>query len=521
MKSQLLQTASIILMSVERQNEWVVTKSKGAIKELLGTTTLEPLVPVRSFVEQNDFSHFETALEEAVRGRPQTLTLRLAIDKQIRWVNVTISHEDEETELLIDRIQSHSARLMTTDALAEVYTAITERPDFHKIIVETVNDGIMVNDPQGQMVFVNGRLADLLGYEVSEILGRHLFDLMDDDEQQATEARLQRRREGIEETFDVRFKHRNGHDVWCQGCAQPMVDASGIHLGSLVALADISGRKDAEGELRNILEELEDRVKARTADLELQVQERVAAETEARESSRAKSSFLANMSHELRTPLNIIMGNTEILQDALPQSDRSKLADRSITRIYDAAEHLLELVGDILDLSRIEADRMAFHWERIPVPPLLEDLTQMVGALASTNGNEFEIDDLLGKIEIRTDRLRLRQILLNGLSNACKFTDRGTITLSARRSGRPDLPYCFEVIDTGVGISAEALKKLFSAFTQEDESFTREHGGAGLGLALSRRLAELMGGQLTLRSTKGVGTTFSLLLPRSPPKEPS
>ena len=517
MSPELLQSASILWLAVERTDEWVIRDWRGAVEEILGIPEIGENASLGSLLAGGDLDHLERELARTGEGDSARFSLRVGTQDLVRWVNATIHRSDStgtwRAEILLDRIHAATASIATDESSEEIYTAITERADFHRTIVETVNDGILVNDPSGRLVFVNRRLADLLGYRIRELLGLHLFDLMDAQEQLQTKERLERRKEGEEETFDVRFVHRNGSFVWMQASAQPLLDAGGTHLGSLVALADISPRKEAEGRLRDLLHDLEDRVKARTVLLEREVEERIDAEHAAIEASRAKSAFLANMSHELRTPLNIIMGNAEILQDTIGPESRTPLIDRALGRIHDASEHLLDLIGDVLDLSRIEAGKMGLQMKDASLGELLREVGEMVQPMIRANNSKLVIEDEIGEVVTRTDRLRVRQILLNGLSNASKFTEEGSICLRATLIDEGDHRFRFDIIDSGIGIDAATLEKLFSPFTQEDETHTRVHGGAGLGLSLSRRLAEMLGGELRLESERGVGTTFTLLLP--------
>ncbi len=235
--------------------------------------------------------------------------------------------------------------------------------------------------------------------------------------------------------------------------------------------------------------------------------------TQAIAANEAKSAFLATMSHELRTPLNIVIGYGEILEEEIEARGHADLHE-PVERVNGAARHLLALISDILDLSRIEADKVDLVRERIPLRPFVLELCESFEPLARERGNALrtDIDDTLPPLV--SDRLRLRQILVNLVANAIKFTADGSITLRVRRGvhdGRPAV--AFSVIDTGIGIPDEKLQVIFLPFTQADASTTRLFGGAGLGLALSERLARLLGGAITVESRVGEGSTFTLLVP--------
>jgi signal transduction histidine kinase/CheY-like chemotaxis protein len=234
----------------------------------------------------------------------------------------------------------------------------------------------------------------------------------------------------------------------------------------------------------------------------------------AESASRSKSTFLANMSHELRTPLTGIIGYSELLQRGVERSGQTELVP-DLVRIQKAGNHLLAIINDILDLSKIEADKMAIYAERLDIATLLRDVVTTAQPLIEKNSNTIEIDvaDDLGSMH--SDSTKLRQILLNLLSNAGKFTDHGHIILRAKRESNTTDWVSISVMDTGIGISAEQLDRLFAEFTQADPSTTRKYGGTGLGLALSRRLSRLLGGDIVAESTFGHGATFTLRLPIS------
>jgi signal transduction histidine kinase/CheY-like chemotaxis protein len=229
--------------------------------------------------------------------------------------------------------------------------------------------------------------------------------------------------------------------------------------------------------------------------------------------SQLKSQFLANMSHELRTPLNAIIGVTEMLhEDAVDLKREDEL--EPLERVLRAARHLLALINDILDLSKIEAGKMDIHVESFAVAPLIDDVVQTVATMAAKNGNEVIVDCSVDIGTMRADQTRIRQALLNLVSNANKFTERGTVTVRARRAfhvGQETVTIA--VTDTGIGLSPDQLGKLFQDFVQADATTTRKYGGTGLGLAISRRFCQMMGGDITVASEPGKGSTFTIRLP--------
>jgi len=248
------------------------------------------------------------------------------------------------------------------------------------------------------------------------------------------------------------------------------------------------------------------RLEARNLELRMEVARQTRALQQA---SQAKSAFLANMSHELRTPLNAILLYSELLQEEAGEHGLQTLQGDA-SKIQGAGRHLLGLIDDILDVSKIEAGHMKLHVEEVPLGPFLSDLVATLEPVVERNGNQFHTDLTRAPERIRTDVLRLRQILSNLLSNAGKFTERGEVILRVESTPRE---VRFEVWDTGIGMSEDELSRVFQEFVQADTSTTRKYGGTGLGLALVRRLTALLGGHVEARSEPGIGTSFVLCLP--------
>jgi signal transduction histidine kinase len=253
-------------------------------------------------------------------------------------------------------------------------------------------------------------------------------------------------------------------------------------------------------------EELERRVQERTAQLAI-------ATKRAQAASRAKSIFLANMSHELRTPLNAVIGYSEIVQEDLEIGDtRTSAAD--LVRIRNAADHLLAMINEVLDLSRIEAGKLELRPTQFDLTLLLRDALDSVRPMAAKNGTVCRINVAADLGLAHADETRVRQCVLNLLSNAAKFTRGGLITLDARACSVGGAPgVAIAVRDTGPGIEPDQLCRLFSPFVQLDASPTRAHDGAGLGLVITRRLARAMGGDVVVASAPGRGSLFTLYLP--------
>jgi signal transduction histidine kinase len=246
-------------------------------------------------------------------------------------------------------------------------------------------------------------------------------------------------------------------------------------------------------------------------------QELVQAKNEAESASRSKSQFLANMSHELRTPLNAIIGYSELLQEDAKEEGLSHHMVSDLDKVQNAGRHLLGLINDILDLSKIEAGRMNLYLEHFEVRSLMTLILPTIEPLIQANQNHIEINVSSEVSNMYADVMKVRQSLLNLLSNAAKFTHQGKITLNIRliqwQRASSKLGVEFQIKDTGIGIAPEDVGKLFQIFSQADESSTREYGGTGLGLAISQQFCHLMGGEITVESEIGRGSTFTMRLP--------
>ena len=278
-------------------------------------------------------------------------------------------------------------------------------------------------------------------------------------------------------------------------------------------------------ELQKHREHLEEEVAARTLELTCVNRELIAATEKAEETrlcaehaNQAKSKFLATMSHELRTPLTAIIGFSEMLCTEI-EADGNTSSLEDLRRIHSSGKHLLDLINSILDLSKIEAGKMDFHIESFEVSGLIQDVTGAFQPLVQKKANALIIEaaDQVGQMQ--TDLIKLRQCLLNLLSNANKFTEKGTITLSVSRTARQCIDWMtFRVRDTGIGMTEAQMGRIFEAFSQADSSISRKYGGTGLGLALTKQFCEMLGGNIQVESSIGCGSTFTIELPCAPPK---
>jgi len=292
----------------------------------------------------------------------------------------------------------------------------------------------------------------------------------------------------------------------------------GDEIGRLIdgfntMLSEIQQRDSA---LRGANEEL----KTRTGELEKEIlyrkqtqEELLKAKHTAEEASRAKSTFLANMSHELRTPLNAIIGYSEMLEEETRESGKSDDA-KDLRKIQSAGKHLLALINDVLDLSKIEAGKMGLHLESFEVAPLIDEMITTLQPAAAKNSNKIQVHVANEVGAMRADVTKVRQILFNLLSNACKFTDHGIISVDVDKDKIEGHNWVrFRVCDTGIGITAKQRENLFHEFSQADASIARKYGGTGLGLAITYRFVQLMKGRIAVESEPGKGATFTVRLP--------
>jgi len=348
-------------------------------------------------------------------------------------------------------------------------------------------------DENWTMLFVSDEIRNLSGYPAEDFLGenpvRTFASIMHPDDvgpialssKRAVEARKPY-------TNEYRVINSEGETRWVFARGQATCDEDGAPLYLDGTIFDVSDKKEMQFELEDAKE---------------------AAEA----ANRAKSAFLANMSHELRTPMNAIIGYSEMLAEEA-EDDGLDAMIPDLGKINAAGKHLLALINDILDLSKIEAGRVDLYLERFELEQMLNEAVATVSPLVTNNDNELVIDfaDDLGLI--RADLTKLRQAIFNLLSNAAKFTKDGTVTLTAERQRREIGDWILlSVSDTGIGIPADKLDHVFEEFSQADDSTTRNFGGTGLGLPISRRFCRMMGGDITVKSDPGKGSTFTIELP--------
>jgi PAS domain S-box-containing protein len=389
-------------------------------------------------------------------------------------------------------------------------------------MVETANEGIWILDEDARIRFANPRMAEMLGYEPDEILGRLKWELLFEEDRPSAMELFERRRRGLNDQADIRFRCKDGSILWTILAARPLFDEAGAFRGALDLFTDITDRKFAESRIRQLNESLERRVAERTAALEAanaailaSAVELEAARDEALASTTAKATFLANISHEVRTPMAAVLGYADMLLN--PDLDRAD-RDQALQAIRRNAAHLLQVINDVLDLSKIEAGRMELEWIRYSPWQLLHEVISTVRLHADEKGISLEIRPI-GRLPALAviDPTRIRQILMNLVSNAIKFSEPGE-RVTLRIQVRPPISgriHCLaiDVEDRGIGMTPAQIDQLFTPFQQADSSTTRKFGGTGLGLSITRRLTEAMGGDITVQSLYGRGSCFTVTIP--------
>ncbi|MDB5860437.1 MAG: sensor hybrid histidine kinase [Ramlibacter sp.] len=421
-----------------------------------------------------------------MRGVPQ----RDASGTVLKWVGTyTDIHDMKLAELEISR------------ANRELQQQQTEL----RVLFDLMPALILFKDTENRILRINRHGAEAAGRSVEQIEGRLATEIYPDTGAQGHMADLEVIRSGMPQLGTVaRIRDVHGKEMWVQRDRVPYRDASGKVIGIVLMAQDITPRKRDQDALRELNADLESRVRHRTAELSL-------ARSQAEEASRAKSDFLAAMSHEIRTPMSGLLGLLELLQ--LSTLDEGQHATLGLAR--ESGESLLSIIDDVLDFSKIEANRLDLNLVASSVKGIVENAGRLHSQIASRKNLSLHVDvDPAISPLLALDPLRLGQILNNLLNNAIKFTDRGSVQVAvelvARRQEIEELR--FVVRDTGIGMSAQQLGRLFQPFVQADAAISNRFGGTGLGLVIARRLAELMGGAVEMESEYGRGTTATLTL---------
>ncbi len=369
-----------------------------------------------------------------------------------------------------------------------VESALLDSEARYRSVVDNVKEVIFQTDAEGLWTFLNPAWKEITGFEVSTSLGKHSLDFVHPLDRKTHEdlfePLLLHKKEYCR--HEVRYMTKIGNFRWVEFFARPTHDVNGLIKGTSGTLTDITERRETEMALQLAREEAES-------------------------ASRAKSEFLANISHEIRTPMNAVIGMTSILQDSPLTAEQSSYVET----IRSSGDALLTLLNRVLDFSKIESGQMELELAPFQLREVIEDSLAILAPQAYEKGLELGyVVAPESPTQLIGDQGRLRQILVNLVGNAVKFTSHGEVVVSVESTIRSDIS-CqlrFSVRDTGIGIPAELVSRLFKPFSQIDTSATRQFGGTGLGLAISRRLAELMGGEMWVESKLGRGSEFKFTI---------
>lgn len=458
-------------------------------------------LPTGSPVTREDLGGFYSAEERADRD---AFIRRVLRDGSREEFEAFVHRPDGSTR----RVVLSALRQMTddgrVDALFGVVQDITERHNViqrlrrsesrYRLLADHMDDVVTRLRPDGRSSYISPAVKQLLGYQPAEMAGRPAQDFVHPEDRPALLTAFRKMTQGLKRcTLQQRALRKDGGSVWVETSFQTVAGEGGETAEVIAVIRDISERRRLEEELRLALGEAE-------------------------AASEAKSRFLSNMSHELRTPLTSVIGFARILQS---REGLGPVERQCADRIHLSGEVLLSIINDILDYSKLEAGAVTLEARPFDLPTLFREAAEVILGQIESKGLWFSQDITPAVPSVLVgDRGRLRQVLLNFLGNAAKFTEKGGVSLFADARPRPEggVVLTVRVSDTGVGIEPEAARALFERFVQADQSTSRRFGGTGLGLAISRELIELMGGRVGVSSLPGQGSTFWFEVPLGVPE---
>src|SRR5262245_53446812 len=453
--------------------EGKILQANDAVSQLLGFRPDELIEQSLSrFISPEETREFTAALREVVAK---------GVTRNARLNPRSASGAVIPTTLNASALRDASGTVIGAIGILRDMRELDKARAYAESLIKNAPDPVFVSDLEGKILQANDAVSQLLGFRPDEVIEQSLSRFISPEETREFTAAL---REVVAKgvTRDARLNPRSasGETISTTLNASALRDSDGRVIGAIGILRD--------------MRELD---KAREA---------------AEIANQAKSQFLANMSHELRTPLNAIILYTELVRDeATDRGQQDLLPD--LKKIHGAAKHLLALINDVLDLAKIESGKLELVLETFDIPIMIRDVVTTIDPLAQKNANQIGVHCPPELGTMHADLTKVRQSLFNLLSNACKFTEGGTVRLEVEREQGPKAWISFRVIDTGIGMTADHLGKLFRPFSQVDPTTTRRVGGTGLGLAITRHFCEAMGGDIAVESSPGVGSTFTIRLP--------
>ena len=399
-------------------------------------------------------------------------------------------------EELEQRVNERTKELSVTNDILKSEILIREQAEVelrnseekYRQLIETMTDGLIVINEKGIITYTNSKMHEMTGYTADELLGNSIFEYLDKNNKPVLTEQLQLRKNGIHEPYEIDWVCKNGTIIQTMVSPQIICDENSSFIGSFGVVTDISERKKNEIDLKSAKEDAES-------------------------ANRAKSVFLANISHEIRTPMNAILGFSELLESIV----KNKQHKQYLSTIMRSGKTLLELINDVLDLSKIEAGKLTLEYSNVNMHKVLNEIKQMFSQKLKEKNLSFniEIDSNLPPY-LHLDELRIRQVFLNLIGNAVKFTPSGYVKVTV--AGIPEngndkiISLGIAIEDSGIGIKEDQQKLIFEAFRQQDGQSPSQYGGTGLGLTITKRIVELMGGIISVESEKEKGSKFTIVI---------
>ncbi len=489
----LIQNAPGVIFSCDPERNWRMNYLSDQFHNITGYNPKDFLENKKRYIE---IVHPDDILKvEKTVGMSPKANYEYFLDYRIIHANGSIRWMHERARVVRS---PQKKELHLTGHFFDITDQKNKEAEYRNLVnaLENAVNGVAYINARGYHLQVNESYTEIVGAPPHVLQYKSIFDFFDEDDQRRFQKILDSFDEQKRETVTLELHNMEDKTIFVQ---LVIVPAYGDSLnktinGYYVFAKDVSREARREQELSNAVKSAE-------------------------AANQTKSTFLATMSHELRTPLNAIIGYSDMLiEDAEDEGNDMMLGD--LRKINTSGRHLLTLINDILDVSKLEAGKMTVHLETFSVSDIAQSMVDIIYPSAEKNQNKIvlEVDDDIG--DMYSDLTKIRQMVFNLLSNACKFTKEGTITLSIKGSVITNREFVtFTVLDTGVGIKPESMNKLFQPFSQADSSTTRNYGGTGLGLTITKKFTEMLGGNICFSSTYGQGTEFSINIPRNTRQE--